>query len=115
MLCLSHTEVCLALYKLIIWEEVQCSFLAAHQTIFGNDVPIIDSEVRLMMKHRWSPTPPYCERMKTLTQVIPGVVNVPLMGALPFWWVGGIGVPVWFLVGRGDWCPSMVSAQFHEI
>jgi hypothetical protein len=75
MLCLSHTEVSLALYKFIIREDVQCSFLATQRTIFGKDVPITDSKVRSMMKHQWSPMPPYCGRMNAFTQVILGVTK----------------------------------------
>ncbi len=58
MLCSSHNLVSLALYAEIIRLEEQCSFLAAHRTIFGNNVPIKDSEDKLRMKHLWSPTPP---------------------------------------------------------
>ncbi len=93
-LCLLHTEVSSALYKFIIHEDAQCNFLATQWTIFGKDVPITDSEVRLMMKHWWSPMPPYCGRMNAFTQVIPGVMKTPSIGALPLWKVGGIGMPV---------------------
>jgi hypothetical protein len=83
MLCLSHTDVSLAQYKFTIRKEEQWSFLAEQWTIFGKDVPINDSDVRSMMKQRWSPTPPYCGRMNAFTHVIPGVAKMPSMGALP--------------------------------
>jgi hypothetical protein len=83
MLYLSHTDVSLAQYKFTIREEEQWSFLAEQQAIFGKDVPINDSDVRLMMKQRWSPTPPYCGRMNAIKHVIPGVAKMLSMGALP--------------------------------
>jgi hypothetical protein len=97
MLCLLYTEVSLALYKYIIHEDTQCNFLATQQTIFGKDVPITDSKVRSMMKYWWSPTPPYCGGMNAITQVIPGVMKTPSIGALPLQKVRGIGMPVCFL------------------
>jgi hypothetical protein len=109
MLCLLHTEVSLALYKFIIREDAQCNFLATQRTIFGNDVPITDSEVRLMMKHWWSPTSPYCERMNAFMQVIPGVMKTPSIGALPIRKVGGIGMPVCFLHNSTKFTSSAAS------
>ncbi len=66
-------DVMLAQYKFTIQEEEQWSFIAEQWTIFGKDVPINDSDVRLMMKQRWSPTPPYCGRMNAFMHVIPVV------------------------------------------
>ncbi len=109
MLCLSQTEVSSALYKLIIREEAQCSFLAAQRTIFGRDVPINDSKVRLMMKQWWLPAQPYCGRMNAFTQVIPGVTKMPSIGALPLQKVGGIGMLVCFLHNSTKFRSSAVS------
>jgi hypothetical protein len=49
----------------------------AQQTIFGNDVPIIESDKKLIIKHLWSPTPPRWGRRNTLTRSIPGVAKIP--------------------------------------
>jgi hypothetical protein len=73
----------LAQYKFTIREEEKWSFLAEQRTIFGKDVLINDSDVRLMMKQQWLPTPPYCGRMNAFMHVIPGVAKIPSMGALP--------------------------------
>ncbi len=52
MLCSLQRHVNSALYTFTISGEVQFSFLAAHQTMFGNEVLIVDSEVRFMMKQQ---------------------------------------------------------------
>ena len=50
MLCSLQRHVNSVLYFFTIHGKVQCSFLAVHQTMFGNKVMIVDSEVRSMMK-----------------------------------------------------------------
>jgi hypothetical protein len=39
----------------IICLEEQCNFLAAHRTMFGNNVPIKESEDKSSIKHLWLP------------------------------------------------------------
>ncbi len=62
--------------------------------ILGNVDPMTVSDERSMMTHRWSPTPPKCGRMNTLTHLMTGVANMPSMGMLSVWNVGGIGMSV---------------------
>jgi hypothetical protein len=79
---------------MIICFELQWSFLAAHQTILGKEEPIIDSDERSTMKHRWLPMPPRRGKINVFTISIPEVTKILLIGALPFQNVGGIGMPV---------------------
>ncbi len=116
MLCSLHRCVSFVLYTIIILVEVQWSFLNAHQTIFGNVNPMTNLDERSMMKHQWSPTPPKCGRINTLTHLMPGVVNMPSMGTLPLQNVGGSGIPVWGLqilvMLRSSW-PSQQASRLE--
>jgi hypothetical protein len=62
--------------------------------MLGNFLPIIDDDVKLRMKHLWSPTPPLWGRMYALTHLIPAVAQIASIGTVLSMKVGGTCIPV---------------------
>ncbi len=83
-----------ALYDWTTRLDLQCSFLAEQRTILGNFVPITDDDMKLRMKHQWSPTPPLWDRMFALTHSIPAVAKIASIETVPSLKVGGTYIPV---------------------
>jgi hypothetical protein len=83
-----------ALYDWTKHLDLQCSFLVEQQTMLGNFEPITDDDIKLRMKHRWTPTPPLWGRMYVLTHSIPAVANIASIETVPSLKVGGICIPV---------------------
>jgi hypothetical protein len=83
-----------ALYDWTTRLDLQCSFLAEQRTILGNFVPITDDDIKLRMKHQWSPTPPLWGRMFALTHSIPAVAKIASIGTVPSLKVGGTYIPI---------------------
>ncbi len=90
ILCWLHSKSSLRLYVWTSRVNLQWSRLAAHQTIFWNLVLITDDELRSAIKHLWSPIPPLCGRMCTLTHLIPVVAYTASIGMTPSLNVGGM-------------------------
>ncbi len=94
ILCWLHSKSSLWLYVWTSCVDLQWSRLAVHQTIFWNLVPITDDKLKSMIKHLWSPIPPLCGRICTLTHSILAIANTASIGMTPSLNVGGMCMPV---------------------